>query len=76
MLNTKGVGPRAKGHFNKLANLQNNMLLKSEADVANLKKDFIQKNISSYDEDCVIARPIFDQLFSWVLVKKPVVQIS
>ena len=32
---------------------QNNMLLKSEADIANLKEDFIQKKINSYDEDCV-----------------------
>ena len=32
---------------------QNNMLLKSEADISNLKEDFIQKKISSYDEDCV-----------------------
>ena len=32
---------------------QNNILLKSEADTSNLKEDFVQKKINSYDEECV-----------------------
>ena len=32
---------------------QNNILLKSEADISNLKEDFVQKKINSYDEECV-----------------------
>ena len=32
---------------------QNNILLKSEADISNLREDFVQKKINSYDEECV-----------------------
>ena len=32
---------------------QNNILLKSEADITNLKEDFVQKKMNTYDEECV-----------------------
>ena len=31
---------------------QNNLLLKSEADLTAFKEDFIQKKLNSYDEEC------------------------
>jgi hypothetical protein len=32
---------------------QNSILLKSEADITNLKDDFVRKKLNSYDESCV-----------------------